>query len=184
MYGTTNRRRLASRRRLEKTRLTAFGRQFHHVDLVTIFILALLIALNSHYLIFLNLNLFIDDRLDHSVLASIMIGSMLKKSSYSVEEASMSNKSQKYISANISSASNSSKKLAILPINQQPPSMPSDELSVVCFPLRGTSYEKFLLNFWFYIDLSIYALIPSVVMIVCSFIILGKVSVVILFADD
>jgi hypothetical protein len=46
----------------------------------------------------------------------------------------------------------------------------------VCFPLNEHWwYTRFLINYWIYIDICVYTLVPFVVMSVCSVIILGKI---------
>ena len=45
---------------------------------------------------------------------------------------------------------------------------------VLCYAEKGTFYEEFLHNIWFWIDMSIYSLVPFVVMSVCSIIIIVK----------
>ena len=50
------------------------------------------------------------------------------------------------------------------------------EITQKCFAQSGSLYEKFLLNTWFWLDLSAYSLIPATGMIICSIIIMLRMK--------
>ena len=52
----------------------------------------------------------------------------------------------------------------------------SDAQIVICNPRDGTYYSNFINNVWTIIDMSFFALIPFVIMTVCSFIIIFRVA--------
>ena len=223
-----------------KTRLTIFGHQFHHVDVITAIVFLFLILLNSHYLIFLNISMFFSKNINSGLagtsrqffqrvgvgasggtgpnLVQDMFYSSLFPNSNSSNRTSyprtrlnrtMFNYSTTPASGLTTSTRNSSaaavaafyayflKQTAPLSSGEFHPkptitahynrdNSSGDEqrtkpnLVIIekvfgCCPILGSTYDKFLRNVWFYIDMCVNALIPFVVMSICSLIILGKV---------
>ena len=130
--------------------LQQFLGKFHRVDLVIVGIVLFLTILNSHYIMFMNLNLFTEEEF--------------------LDMFTMTNTN--YTTANESSKNSSNQAMEDFKDNQTN----SQSLFYACFPLKGSMYDRFLLNVWTWIDICVFSLIPFVVMSVCSVIILIQIK--------
>ncbi len=104
--------------------------------------------LNSHYLVFLDLNTL--PALDAQDNA---------KTSFDEEDETMSTTTTTTVAYNTTTSSSNSS---------------SNDVVKVCFPVEGP-YETFLINYWLYIDIIIYSFLPVIIMSICSILILGAV---------
>lgn len=203
MYTVANHR-VGMQQKPTKSKMSVFGRRVHHVDIVTVLIVITLVLLNSHYLILVDLTLIIeneqttvDSSHSHSTyafeLAFMSAMAAAVTTSHQQEKQRLVNQTTGSRSTGTRSPYAISFSSLPLPshnpyspppsLSPSPPSLPvspSRNRSAVnfisaCFPYNGTAYNTFLNNYWFYIDLCLYWLIPFVVMSFCSFIILSKV---------
>ena len=110
-----------------------------------ILILAFIFLLNSHYVIFLKL-----------IRNSNDIQSNVGKNFKFLKD---------FVSKNTSLYIIMLQRLATEKINYQ---------ADICFAERGSLYEKFLQNIWFWVDMSVYSLGPFVMMCICSLLIVFR----------
>lgn len=114
------------------------------VDLVMIFIVMGIFLINGHYIWFLKLT------------------DISKTDNYNI--------SVKYDILNITLDPKKSSSLNFMMEN-----IINQELSLKrCYAIQGTFYERFLDDYWFWIDLSVYSLIPFIVNFISSLIIMIK----------
>jgi hypothetical protein len=107
--------------------------KIHRVDLVIIVIVTILVLLNIHYLIFLELNASVEETLIDRTFNLIVYQN---KSNWQKNDSIALN------------ANNENNTFVII----------NYELFYICFPLQNTKYYFFLNNIWIIIDIAVYAL--------------------------
>ena len=117
----------------------------HSVCISISLIVAFIFALNSHYVLFLG----------------------LKRNSNDMQ--SNVGKSLKFLKDFV--AKNSSLYIMLL---QRLASEKINYQVDICFAERGSLYEKFIINVWFWLDMGVYSVIPFVAMCICSLLIVFK----------
>ena len=124
----------------------------HRVDVIVCVIIAILSLLNLHYLVFLNLSTITLDDEQNS--------------------AHTGDYNASHMDQNISDIFDNKQKIDtwIKIFNDRKHSQR------ICYPLKETSYEKFLHKIWSWIDISVFSIIPFVIMLVNNVIIIGKIK--------
>ena len=120
-----------------------------YVDLVAIIIFVLIFALNFHYIYLLRLEITVD--------------SLIESRNFTNEE---------FIENELTESEPSSVNI----LRGVKSKLDDDfELKYSCFAKRGSRYEIFLTTIWFWIDLTVYSLLPFITMTICSVIITLKI---------
>jgi hypothetical protein len=124
----------------------------HRVDKLILLIAIGLILLNLHYLIYMDLNI-INETFQSA------LRDLLNSISQGLLNANNTSIMKKPVFFNNT-------------LNQKKNVI---TLIVLCFPKKGTKYHSFLQKAWIWIDICLYALIPFVVMSICSAVILIRI---------
>jgi hypothetical protein len=172
------------------------GQNVHRVDKVILKICAFLFLLNFHYIIFLDLRIEKDvDFIFNSNVKEVIFNAMSKRITH---DSSMSNMLEEATNLTLHHAKINTTHLfgakQYLDLYEMPNSYYFENMNktnqfqfnitifenmkqhgYICHPVNGTIYYTFLEKIWVWIDISVYALIPFVVMSVCSAIILIRI---------
>lgn len=138
------------------------SRRIHRVDLVFLLIVFILALLNFHYILFIDLNTVLEENIIESTLDNYVV--------------TFRNGSNFLEPKHLIILSNDNRTNLMAMNRSNPFFFINYEIFHICFPLENTSYYYFLNNIWIWIDITVYALIPFVVMSICSAIILFNID--------